>query len=688
MPKAHSYATYATTIFLSAFLLFAIQPVAGKHLLPYFGGSSSVWATSLLFFTSMLFLGYLYVYLITRLSHRSQIWIHMTVIAIAAFLAIAALIMWGSPFGEIVSNAEVSSSPALYVLLTLCMAIGAPYFLLSTTGPLLQYWYGSESSREPYKLYSLSNIGSFLALLSYPFLIEPFMPLPREEFIWAILFLAYGALALAICRIHYRVAHTESMPKAEPDRMSILQMVHWTGLAMLPSFLLVAVTTVMTQLIAPIPLLWILPLALYLVSFILAFRGIGQSIYLPLLVLASAGAAFVYTPAAPGDIVPQVVSYLIFLFTVSILAHVRLYAMRPPTPRLPLFYLILSFGGMLGSLFAGMLAPVVFNDFYEFPLGLAIGAALAVSLLSSDFFPRILSERKILITRIAFILAIFLIFFSMLLQRNDNEILSRNFYGSAKVQFSEEVTTLQHGTTLHGIQPTNTEWAYMPTTYYVPASGVGRAIQYEKELRKKNGVNVGIIGLGTGSMAAYCRDTDTFTFYEIDPRIEHIARSYFTYIERCKGSDIRIGDGRILLEQELQSGKKGAYDLIVADAFTDDSIPAHLLTLQAVELYAAHLRSDKSIIAIHVSNRYLDLAPVILRITKEMGWSATIVYASGDSESLASGSEWVLLAKDTSVFESLEFANIPPWEPPQKDAPLWTDDYTSLLSVVNFRLPW
>lgn len=679
-----TYLMYALTIFLSAFLLFVIQPIAGKYLLPYFGGSSSVWATSLLFFTGMLFVGYAYVYVLAMYDGRKQAIIHACVVAFALFLSIASL------FSQTQVLAFVNDSPAIGVLFALFVMIGAPYFLLSTTGPLLQYWYGLTSDSEPYKLYALSNAGSLLALIGYIFLIEPFIPLSSEKGIWTVLFVAYTIVTLVITlkflRNSSNVSRAQRMQAPAVHARTALM---WVAYAAIPALLLLATTTTITQTVAPVPLLWIMPLMLYLGALILAFGGRGQSIYVPALVLVSLYFAYDYRGAGPFFVSYEVGANLALLFLGSLFFSAELYRSRPSVQRLPLFYLLISFGGMLGILLGSILAPVIFTDFWEFTLCMAIIAALAGWKLSEDFFPRILDAGNIRLIKIAFGLLSFGLFFNLMYTDTGAPfIASRNFYGAVKVRFQDQMTVLMHGSTIHGYQSRMKEWQHAPSGYYVPSSGFGRAMLYELSLRRGAGkdgdLRAGIVGLGTGSIAAYCRPGDTFVYYEIDPRIVQIARTNFSYLQNCDGIDVHMGDGRLSLEQELRDEQKGEYDILVLDAFTDDTIPVHLLTYQAFAMYASHLRSPQSIIAVHTSNRYLDLPPVVLKIALQLGFTGKIIRDSGSSSEMGTPSVWVLLVKDPKAFAAPVFTDAHLFLPPDvKQAPLWTDDYTSLLSVLR-----
>ena len=688
-----SYALSGTTVFLGAFLLFVIEPIVGKELLPLFGGSSSVWAVSLLFFTGTLFVGYLYVYALTKLSSTRQAVIHLGVVGIS--VAISFFAFFGAPAAHGFFGLE--DLPALDVLATLLLLIGAPFFLLSTTAPLVQYWYsskdadGGESRRRPYTLYALSNTASLAALLSYPFLIEPVVARSYQESIWGALFLVYAFLSTVIATRALKGDRGGEYP--ENERESERGAVSFRGgiililLAALPSFVLVATTTHITQAIAPVPLLWIVPLALYLSTFIIAFSGRGQSLFTPFLFLVSALAAGWFTPAPYDQILAQVAAYLLLLFFCGLSCHVLIYRMKPANSSSPLFYVYLSFGGAVGVLLASIVAPFVFTDFWEHALGLALSGALAMVILPKMFFPRILGDQHILIVRILF-LAVAVFFFARFILPDESVpyLSTRNFYGNAKVLFGSNVITLRNGTTIHGSQYVLPEDAHLPTTYFTPGSGVGRSILYEQHAQEGK-LRVGVIGLGVGTISAYCRPEDTYVFYEIDSRIELIARSYFSYLAHCAGAEARIGDGRVLLKKELEAGSLGRYDVLAVDAFTDDTIPVHLLTLQAFKLYTAHLRSPESILAIHISNRYLNLAPVVFRIAAELGLSAMLVSDDGESDSEGSASEWVVLSKDPEVFTSVAFANANV-APSQPSSQVWTDDYSSLFPVLDIEMPW
>lgn len=685
--SGRTYLLFAVTTFLSAFLLFQIQPIAGKVLLPWFGGSSSVWATSMLFFTGMLFFGYLYVYILTQRSVRTQACVHMSLIGLGIFTSLSSLILWDGIFPSLEWTIENSTSPALKTLIVLLSGLAIPYFLLTTTSPLLQYWYGLSTTKEPYKLYALSNVGSLFALASYPFLFEPFMRLPEQEMLWNILFLMLSALLGTVSwRVVAGVKHASTH-----EHVPVTRKLLWIAYAALPAFLLVATTTEITQTIAPLPLLWIVPLSLYLLSFVIAFAGFrlitnaGGAFSLSLLILTSAFAGWWYIDATAYTIKWKILADMAVLFFLALHAHSHLYRLRPTATQSPLFYCYLSFGGMLGTLLASVVAPIVFNDYYEFALGLALAAAAALHISP---FPRFSAKwhRAMYFLKIASVSFVLTLIASAsyfyFKDRNEEYVLSsRNFYGTVKVYSRDDIRGLLHGSTLHGMQVMTPEEEFIPTAYYTPESGIGRAFMYTRLANPDQAASVAILGLGAGMTAAYCVPGDRFVYYEIDPRIEGIARQYFTYLSHCPQAEIRNGDGRILLDQESRSGMKGEYDLIFADAFNDDTIPVHLITREAIQRYVSHLRNETGIVGVHISNRYLDLLPVLMSIAREEGLSLLNVEVQ-EGPGYISASHWVLLSPSPDTFNAEIFKNAAsPLS--KKEVPAWTDDASNLISVLE-----
>jgi hypothetical protein len=670
MPRISGYLISATTIFLSAFLVFQIQLIFGKLLLPWFGGSSSVWATSMLFFTGMLFFGYLYAYVMTLYPQRSQIRIHLALIVLGTIWILISVIVWhsGAPPFDWLAGRDLP--PAVSTLLVLLFTIGISYFLLSTTGPLIQYWYGITAQQEPYSLYAISNIGSFLALISYPFLLEPFITLEHQQLIWAAAFLLYAGLSATICLAVK--AGTNRVEDEESTRAS--EKMRWVLYALFPSLMLVAVTTHITQVIAPIPLLWIAPLSIYLLTFIIAFAGVRTNVVIPLALAVSAIVAWHYARSYGATDYLKIGADLAFLFFLGFYCHSELYKIRPPRERSALFYLGISFGGMVGAFLASIAAPLLLNDFWEFPFGCAVAIIISVRALELSF-QKFLSKRIVGLVTALSAAAVVASGYVYIGSRDPNFVLvTRNFYGSAKVYQDKFSRVLIHGNTRHGVQFLDPKFEHIPTSYYGPETAVGRAVMFERSQHRDNTVSIGVLGLGVGTMAAYCEKGDFLTFYEIDRRISKIAYENFTYLAQCPQAQIHFGDARLLLEKEYAEGKKGNYDLIVADAFVDDSIPVHLITRQAIARYMSHLRGNNGILAVHVSNRHLDLLPMLMSVAKEERLS--IFYEDTIVQNQTTyPSQWVLFCR-WPIFKGAGA------EPTKKPVPAWTDDYSNLFSTI------
>lgn len=692
MPRLSLFRTvgsfYAVTIFLSAFLLFQIQPLIGRILLPWFGGASSVWATSLLFFTAMLFVGYAYAYWISRRAYATQARIHLCVLGIGVLLVIAYPLLFHSIYPPLAWTIESTLPPAALVLLSLLAMIGIPYFLLATTGPLLQYWFGAKEAREPYWLYILSNAGSFIALGTYPFIIEPLLPLSTQSNVWTMLFAVFAALYGIIAYMFLRAARTRTLPENENARndRTIPQMTRllWVAYAALPALLMVATTTTLTQTIAPVPFLWVLPLALYLLTFIIAFHGWGGGGLNAAIIIALAWTVFALMGYQYDLVTRQMLVYLAFFFAVGLYCHSQLYASRPSAPHAALFYLYIALGGALGTLLASIVAPFVFNDWLEFPLGVTIASIAAIILFPAmRYLKDEYAKHAVYIRALVLFAAAAVGMYHIRIQNDRYFYVTRNFYGVVKIYEGDGERLLYNGTTFHGRQFLDPKLAIRPSTYYGPGSGVGRALTYTALTHRKNeSLSVGVIGLGTGSIAAYCSAKDRYVFYDIDMRIEDVAREYFTYLENCAGSEVRIGDGRKLLEADLARGEPQGFNVLAVDAFSDDTIPAHLLTKEAVELYLAHLKDDSSLLVVHTSNRFLELAPVVVRIAEELGLASLVVNDSPNEDEMGlTSSEWVIIARNPAVFEHGTMRDVEKNE--RERAPLWTDDYMNVFAALN-----
>lgn len=662
----------AATIFLSAFLLFQVQPLVGKLALPWFGGSAGVWTTCLLFFQLLLLLGYLYAHVVVhRLGPRGQVLVH------GGLLAAALLTLPLRPHE--LFRPSGSEEPTLRLLGLLAMTAGLPYFLLSTTGPLVQAWV-ARTGKVPYRLFALSNLGSMLALLSYPVAVEPHLRLRHQAWAWSLGFLAFTALILLVAR---RSAH----PVARPEAMAGNAPGRWTKglwilLAAVPSILLMAVTSHLSTNVAPIPFLWVAPLALYLLSFILCFdsdRWYRRWLFLPLLPAALGGmAALLHPDRRFWSMRGQVLVYCAGLFAVCMAGHGELARLRPDPSRLTGFYLRISIGGALGGLLVALGAPRWFQSYLELPVGLILAAAVVFLALAANPIARKWLQRSALLA--CAILVGGLAAFTAKVHRADSEgavARGRNFYGALTVydRRAGSWRTLSHGTITHGGQFLDAAKANRPVTYYGPSSGIGLAIRALPEGPRK----LAVVGLGAGSLAVWGRSTDRVTFYEINPLVESFARHYFRFLKDAAATvDIRFGDARLTLEREPDQD----YDLIAVDAFSSDAIPVHLLTREAFAGYARHLRPG-GVLAVHISNRYLDLAPVVRAGAAPLGLHARVVDNDGNDENELYGSTWVLLCREESFFhgglfqENRDVARL-------EAAPIaWTDDFSNLFRILK-----
>jgi SAM-dependent methyltransferase len=748
---------YALTTLLSAFLLFQVQPVIAKIILPWFGGSAAVWTTCLLFFQIVLLLGYLYAHAVVRyLKPRAQMLVHgALLLASALALPIYPNAVW-KPSG--------AEEPTFAILRLLALTVGLPYFLLSTTGPLLQAWYARRyKGAMPYRLYALSNAGSMFALLSYPVLFEPRFTTHEQSWIWSG---AYGLFILACGFTAFRSGTAfvveDLAAGGAAHKPGFRQYALWLALPACASILLLAITNHLSQNVAAIPFLWVLPLSIYLLSFILCFEGSGwyrRNPYLQLLVVALGSMAFANTVDSTGNVPIKVMVPLfsLGLFTCCMVCHGELARLKPHPRYLTHFYLMISAGGAIGGLTVGLIAPYFFRALYELPLGLALCGVLALCVLYRDseysWFQQLLPPPRILFAAAAtaalgllayprrgsllaygenlvhlfkkkfeqpddfltYVLLVFLVLWSIValvaLRRGrvrhqlaaiasemfvlvmvgylafgakeltgDYRVTVRNFYGALRVRDSgppsdfAATRTLTHGTINHGEQFLNPMRRNLPTTYYGPNTGVGIAI---REKQSKGAIRVGVIGLGTGTIASYGRLGDYYRFYEINPLILRLARTEFTFVPECKAKlDVAMGDARLSLEREAPEN----FDVLAVDAFSSDSIPVHLLTREAMAVYARHLKPD-GILAVHISNRYLNLQPVLATEIAATGARARLVDTDDDESQDVFGATWVLITAPSPGFPEGVVAASRPIE--SRTVRLWTDDYSNLLQILK-----
>lgn len=695
--QTHMTSLIISVMGLGAFLVFFIQPILGKAVLPYLGGSSSIWATTLAFFTVALCVGYVYAHILSRYSIAKQVRIHIVLLALAC-ASIALNALFATPLYMPLAWFTNPLTPVLSMGLVLTLSVGLPYVLLASTAPLLQNWYTHLTGKQPYPLYSISNAGSLLGLLAYPFFFEPNFSLVAHTWIWCGLFVVYAVLTYCITSHLRTTHHAHTLQHDTHTTVSTSMFLSWVGLAAVPSALLVASTTYITQVIAPVPLLWIIPLTLYLVSFIIAFAGVT----LGPTVVALCGYAVWHVLQVllygASSVEASIIDILIALFLVSTVVHQYLYIRRPAAHLSSLYYVATSLGGAVGSVCVSIVAPLILVDFFEMHITLLIVCVMLVWIFSTQFLatsvPRI-EHRALLALVCLFVLSY--AHSTSDAQKNVAGVRERNFYGVTRVVTGDEMRTLHHGNTMHGEQFLDDERALTPTSYYAPHSGIGRSIALQRRLVRDRGLNIGIVGLGTGTMAAYCRPQDTFTYYEIDERMVRIAHNDFSFIEHCDGLSIKMGDGRIALASEMTQETSGEhstpqsdtpasarYDILAIDAFSDDSVPTHLITKEAVELYMQRV-TDTGILAIHTSNRYIDLSSIVVKIANELDIPVTVVNDEGE-EAGASATVWILLSRATFIVESETLGGY------TKDiantVPLWTDSYTNIFPVLFTPMSW
>jgi SAM-dependent methyltransferase len=671
---------FALTILVSAFLLFQVEPVMGKIILPWYGGSAAVWTACLLFFQVMLLAGYLYAHALVRyLKPRAQAAVHITLLAASALTLAVYPSASLKPYG--------TGDPTWSILLLLGRRVGLPFFLLSTTGPLVQAWYARRfAGAMPYWLYALSNAGSMFALLSYPFLFEPVFSTHEQARLWSWGYVAFAVLCAAAA-LRSPEPWAASPEDCGPEKPGPRQYVFWLALPACASALLLAVTNHMSQNVAAVPLLWVLPLSLYLLSFILCFAGRGwyrRNPFLQLLAVAIGSMAYASDILDVMPIAALAALFSLGLFTCSMACHGELALLKPQPRYLTHFYLMIAAGGALGGLAVGLVAPRVFNGFYEMPLALVACAVLILAVLKTDpalaWFRRWTQPAPLAATALALALAVF-VAISFEESMSGVRLRVRNFYGELTVKDSvpstalNAVRTLTHGTITHGNQFLNPARRDLPTTYYGPDTGIGLAI---RDQGKGRPVRVGVIGLGAGTLAAYARQGDYYRYYEINPLVLRVARTEFTFLSDCHGKlEVAMGDARLSLEREPSEN----FDVLAVDAFSGDAIPVHLLTRQAMDLYFRHLRPD-GILAVHISNRHLDLQPVVAGEALSTGRRARVVDTEDDDAAGVFGATWVLVVAPPGDFDNDIRASSNPVSRTRR-VRLWTDDYSNLFQILK-----
>ena len=655
----------ATTIFLGSFLLFQIQPIIAKQIFPWFGGSAAVWTICLLFFQAVLFFGYLYAHiLLSHLSARHQRFLHISLMAASLVVLPAIPAVWWKPEG--------GADPIPRILGLLGMTVGLPYFLISSTSPLVQGWLTRiPKARLPYRFYALSNVASLVALFSYPVVVEPWFAARTQAIIWSVL---YGGFVV-LCGLTAWLAPgvSRAAPPTSNEQPSTRQRNIWLVLAAFPTILSLAVTNHLSQNVAAIPFLWILPLSVYLLSLILCFESDGwyhRKLFLPLFGVMTLAAAWLLLHEAPGSWVELVIPFFTaFLFVACMFFHGELARRKPGAAGLSSYYLMLSLGGALGALMVALGAPYLLSGNYELPIALALSAVAALFL---EYRRHWMSDIAWAMVAIAGLVSA-----ATVVRSTEASALvsSRNFYGGVRIVQDATFRSMVHGIVSHGTQFLDSARKSTPTTYYAPGSGVERAIA----ARRHPGQRVGVIGLGAGTIAAYARAGDTYRFYEINPAVVDLARRYFTYLSDSPARiETVLGDGRLSLEREAPQN----FDVLVVDAFAGDSIPVHLLSRESFEVYFRHLVPE-GILALHVSNSALNLVPVAARVAGACGHAALHVHATADEKIGRSESDWVLVAQPSTFagLRSLTAAGTVPRIP--EGFPIWTDERSNLFQVLK-----
>ncbi|MBL0124737.1 MAG: fused MFS/spermidine synthase [Betaproteobacteria bacterium] len=681
---------YALTIFVSAFLLFLIQPVIAKQILPWFGGSAAVWTTCLVFFQCALLAGYFYSDLTTRkLSARRQAILHVALIAIALLLLpIIPDAAW-KPQGD--------EQPSIRILLLLAATIGLPYFLLATTSPLVQAWFSrSYPDASPYRLFALSNLASMLALIGYPFLFEPWISTRQQAVGWSAGFGLFAALIAASAWFGLRstseaiAADATDIPVPEaiaiPPAPAIKQKLMWILLSALGSILLLAVSNHLTQNISSIPLLWLAPLVLYLITFILCFDAkVGEAgwyqrkLFVPLLAVAIVAMAWTLADKDMHfKLYWQIGLFLTGLFVACMFCHGELVARKPHPAYLTTFYLMVSVGGALGSMLVGVVAPLTLPAYFELEIAIVLLAALATATLWKRFHIGFVG-----IGAMVCVFTILAAIYTVKEFREDVVLMTRNFYGTLRVKEytpadrENHKRSLVHGAILHGEQYLYPPYNRAATTYYKAKSGVGRILLLMERRNPDAPRKVGVIGLGTGTIAAYGNKVDTVRFYDINPQVVTIANREFTYLKDTPAKvEISLGDARLNLEREPAQN----FDVLAIDAFSGDSIPVHLITLEALDIYRKHMKPD-GVIAFHVSNRFLDLKPVVQMIAEERGLK--VAWVRDTYEDGSTTSDWVLLAKTNTLLMNPAILDATYIIPPEPGWKLWTDDFNNIVQVMR-----
>jgi len=722
-------ALFVVTILTGSFLLFMVQPLVARMALPRLGGAPAVWNSAMLVYQALLLGGYAYAHALGRLPLRRQAVVHVALLALAGLTLPIAL----APLPPPIAGWEPLWVPLLFLL-----TIGPVFFAVSAQAPLIQRWYAADpAAGDPYWLYAASNLGSFAGLIAYPLLLEPNLRLADQSAAWGLGYLVLVALVVLAGASRWSAPAAVATEDAAQDTVPIgwRRIALWLALAAVPSGLMLSTTTHLTTDIVAMPLLWVIPLGLYLLSFVFAFNErsrVGQvcARAAPLVLFLAGGMAMASRGA---DVVATALAALLMLLVVSVALHRRLYADRPAPAQLTLFYLVMSAGGALGGLFTALIAPVAFDWVWEHPLLVLAAAALlpmtpyfdwmgrlgiapayrraavlavllAVFVLSGLTYQFLVDGNTAAVLaatagvailgvlllghRVAFVAALL----ALMLGRGGYETVTASYEGARQRSFfgiyvvrdeeSRGLRGLTHGTTLHGLQFNDPAREREPTSYYARGSGVGLALANSEALVGP-GARIGVVGLGVGTLSCYRKPDQTLDFFEIDPVVASYSREGpFTFVSKCApDAKMHFGDARL----ELEKAAQGSYDILVIDAFSSDSIPVHLMTQEAFAIYRRALTRD-GLLLVHISNRYIDLKPMIAGLAASAGMEALLRQDLDDIARGASPSIWAALSADPAVLARLEAANgAEQWtELPSPPERVWSDDFASILPYLRW----
>jgi hypothetical protein len=661
---------YAATIFLSSFLLFLVQPIIAKQILPWFGGSAGVWTTCLVFFQSVLLAGYAYADGTTRLGPRRQAYVHVALLALSlAMLPIIAASGW-KPQGN--------EQPIMRILLLLGATIGLPYFLLSTTTPLLQAWYWRRyESAVPYRLFALSNFASLVALLGFPLFFEPAFDLKQLGWGWSFVYAAFAVLCGGVALLSANGLNGEAREPAHAEPVALSRQLVWLALAAMGSVMLLAVTNHITQNISSVPFLWVLPLAIYLVTFILAFdhpRWYVRPLFAVALVLLVPLMAY-YVPSLQLRVAAPL--YLVGLFFACMFCHGELARAKPDPSQLTRYYLMISLGGALGAVLVAIVAPLTLPGYFELGIALvALAGLLAVRLRHVALWGgvAVVAATTFFVVRGAYHYS------------SGMRVMERDFYGVVRTADHRDPVpyrSMYHGGIMHGGQLLGASFRNTPSDYFGPTSGYGRVFTSLREMQPQRQLAVGVLGLGAGVLAAWMKPGDRLVFYEISPRVVDVAKREFTFLaDTAARTEVVLGDGRLSLEREPPRG----YDVLGIDAFSGDSIPMHLITREAMALYVRHIKPD-GVIIFQATNRYVDLLPVVKRLAAEFGMEAVNIADNPDAtegpDYWYTATDQIVVTRNQKLLAWPRIDDVSEGIDDRPSLPTFTDSHHNLLRILK-----